>query len=899
MITEEQIDQAFPLSSYRPGQKTVISKVLEAFESGKKFVFVEAPVGSGKSVIGYTIAQLIGDSYYLAPQKFLQNQLSEDFGEQGKHLKEGNAPLIELKGRNSYPCDFWRKALADKGYKWDSDEQKKRAFELAGGWVGCDKGECKRKKRSRLDYCESFCKYFIQLAKAINSQICLMNYHSFLYQTNFTQSFGRRRLLILDECLHPHTYIETDQGRLAIGNIVNKSIKCNVLSYNHKEKRLEYKPIVRWLKRSKQWTYQVLAGNRVFYATADHKIYTPQGKRKLSELNVGDLVIINEPSITETQKQLLLGSLLGDANVHTVKPRGNRTRNIKKGIRARVRFQHGPKQSWYTDWKYNLIKEHVNTPPKTVSNKGFTKTLRRFSTKCNLNGIVRDTIVNNKKTINQKWLDQVSSLGLAIWLMDDGSITNGCIALHTEGYSLRGNNILCDWLNNKWGIACKVLSYKRKDRKNVYYYIVLSREGTRALAGVVAKYIPEKMRYKLPKGNYEQYDKSLESKRSDQISEQPILLIKKYQYSTTYDLEVADNHNFFAGSTLVSNCHQSEDVLSKFVEISLSDRHFQTFDIRFPKYETVKEYVNYFNMIELDKKILDRINWCKANDDMKGEDEWKNLLFKYGFLLVANPDEWVCNFEDKGPQRIISIKPIFVDEFANKYIFDYADHILLMSSTILSKEIVGRSLGIDLSQSKFFKMGNTFPTQNRPIIYTPAGSMSYTNKAETMPKMIKAVNEICKKHENERGIIHTHTFEISQTLAAKCDPEVRSRFLLQRDFDGDKQKLLEEHRNRPNTVIVAPAMHEGLDLKDDLGRFQMICKVPYPSKNDPQIAARMDISSEHYAWMTACKIIQSYGRVVRHKEDWGKTYILDGDFKRFFSNTKDLLPSWFQEAVIW
>jgi Rad3-related DNA helicase len=94
-------------------------------------------------------------------------------------------------------------------------------------------------------------------------------------------------------------------------------------------------------------------------------------------------------------------------------------------------------------------------------------------------------------------------------------------------------------------------------------------------------------------------------------------------------------------------------------------------------------------------------------------------------------------------------------------------------------------------------------------------------------------------------------------------------------------------------------MHEGLDLKDDLGRFQIICKVPYPSIKDPQIAKRKEESSDYYAWLTATKLVQQYGRIVRHVDDYGITYILDSDFKFFAYHNGEMLPDWFTEAIIY
>jgi Rad3-related DNA helicase len=118
-------------------------------------------------------------------------------------------------------------------------------------------------------------------------------------------------------------------------------------------------------------------------------------------------------------------------------------------------------------------------------------------------------------------------------------------------------------------------------------------------------------------------------------------------------------------------------------------------------------------------------------------------------------------------------------------------------------------------------------------------------------------------------------------------------------FDGDRNAVLEEHAKISDAVILAPAMHEGLDLKDDLGRFQIICKVPYPSKGDPQVSARMELSPMYYDWRTMTKLIQSCGRIIRHSEDHGKTYVLDEDFKRFMDRNSKLVPKWFAKSIIW
>ena len=101
----------------------------------------------------------------------------------------------------------------------------------------------------------------------------------------------------------------------------------------------------------------------------------------------------------------------------------------------------------------------------------------------------------------------------------------------------------------------------------------------------------------------------------------------------------------------------------------------------------------------------------------------------------------------------------------------------------------------------------------------------------------------------------------------------------------------------PDGVIVAPAMAEGFDLKNDLARFQVIAKVPWPSLGDRVMKRRMELDDNYYAWCTALKLVQSYGRAVRSKEDWAYCYIIDSGFDWFMMKNGKRIPQWFREAM--
>ncbi len=54
-------------------------------------------------------------------------------------------------------------------------------------------------------------------------------------------------------------------------------------------------------------------------------------------------------------------------------------------------------------------------------------------------------------------------------------------------------------------------------------------------------------------------------------------------------------------------------------------------------------------------------------------------------------------------------------------------------------------------------------------------------------------------------------------------------------------------------------MMSGIDLKDDLARFQILLKVPYPNISSNKIKSREKSNSDWYVWKTIVDTLQAYG----------------------------------------
>ena len=164
--------------------------------------------------------------------------------------------------------------------------------------------------------------------------------------------------------------------------------------------------------------------------------------------------------------------------------------------------------------------------------------------------------------------------------------------------------------------------------------------------------------------------------------------------------------------------------------------------------------------------------------------------------------------------------------------------------------------------------------------------MSADSIDASLPFLVKAIKEILKSHSKEKGIIHAHNYKIAKYLT----DNIKSSRLLTHD-SLNRNSVLEEHKSSSKpTVLISPSMQEGVDLKDDLSRFQILCKIPFPYLGDKLVKKRMSKWKWWYDYETAKTIIQSIGRSIRNENDYATTYILDKDWIRFREKNISLLP---------
>ena len=358
---------------------------------------------------------------------------------------------------------------------------------------------------------------------------------------------------------------------------------------------------------------------------------------------------------------------------------------------------------------------------------------------------------------------------------------------------------------------------------------------------------------------------------------------------------------------IIDEAHNLESELSRFIEISVSEYFSEKIlKLKIPKdlntqfkvYNWIKNI--YLSAVINKKEFIDTqlkkfgITSTKLDEFQKITKHFEMIVSHEKkirqFIEIYEKDNWVFDIEKNDKYRKFIFKPIDVSLYTKDYLLQYADYIIFMSATIVSHEGFCISLGLPFEKTSIVKKGSPFDPKNKPIIFSSSGSMSYKNIDKTLPNMYKAVNSILDHHQNEKGIIHTHSIKIAESIKKNISVKHRKRILIA--YGENRDKMLKKHiSSKDSTVLLSPSMAEGVDLKGKLSEFQILCKIPYPYLGDKVTKKKMSKWSWWYDTQTVRTIIQSLGRSIRDEKDTAVTYILDNDWEHIKSRARDYFPA--------
>ena len=132
-------------------------------------------------------------------------------------------------------------------------------------------------------------------------------------------------------------------------------------------------------------------------------------------------------SLTQEQKSIIIGSLLGDEYLRIVPRRRN----------AFIEINHSISEKDYVNWKYQKLKNLVKSPPKARKGKG-KRIAYRFFTKQHpeITKLYQEFYQDREKVIPNF---KLNPLIIAVWFMDDGSKSYRTYYLNTQRFDYQSN----------------------------------------------------------------------------------------------------------------------------------------------------------------------------------------------------------------------------------------------------------------------------------------------------------------------------------------------------------------------------------------------------------------------------------------------------------------------------
>lgn len=368
-------------------------------------------------------------------------------------------------------------------------------------------------------------------------------------------------------------------------------------------------------------------------------------------------------------------------------------------------------------------------------------------------------------------------------------------------------------------------------------------------------------------------------------------------------------------------CHTLENHLVEFNAIQIGENRCKQFNLKFVEHKTGLQALHWIeskympvvkDMFLKFKRQFEEIESEYGSGSLSKQDMEIVLKYKDVKEHLAAMDEFMLLGKDEIEKRYVFIpdktnfkfKELYGKNIFHQIVKPMADRFLFLSSTILDKEAFCYDLGINPDEAMFISTDSEFPLDTRPIIYTPRMKMTYgwNNDEKKMERkdMIDSVISLLEYHKDHNGIIHTGSFQVAKWLIENLDGKIPHKILHHLPDSGyDRGKIINEYleNDGERKVLISPSITEGLDLKNELGRFAIAVKVPYPYLGDRWVARRAELSKEWYNRQAMIAIIQGGGRIVRTKGDWGHFYILDESFGGLLKFMRNKLPRWWVDSL--
>ena len=217
---------------------------------------------------------------------------------------------------------------------------------------------------------------------------------------------------------------------------------------------------------------------------------------------------------------------------------------------------------------------------------------------------------------------------------------------------------------------------------------------------------------------------------------------------------------------------------------------------------------------------------------------------------------------------------------------------LIMSATVFAPQFWIKAWNVPVG---WVELPCLVPPHKRPIRLLNIKKINKDTTEKEWEKVVAALDKLIAARYNLKGVVHSVSGWLTDLILAKS----QYKYLMFRASGEGRMKGIEAFKQADRGLLIGPNLLRGIDLPDDQCRYIIFPKLPYPSMGDPRIQEMLKIDEDRYQIETLSALVQGAGRGVRHANDSCEIFILDSGAGYLFSQTKEWLPQWFRDAIVW
>jgi len=356
--------------------------------------------------------------------------------------------------------------------------------------------------------------------------------------------------------------------------------------------------------------------------------------------------------------------------------------------------------------------------------------------------------------------------------------------------------------------------------------------------------------------------------------------------------------------------HRIEDQIIQFVGIDIYERNLTECKIDVENYnlEDIDDVMKLSDgLSESYARQISSLEESRAfaeNPDYEIVQTLENKYKKYAEAraeIYSNKQNFILNkpyYDEGGKFRSLSVKPLDI----SKYVSTFFDHpVQIFMSATIDKDSFCENTGFDPGTVEIVDTQvSPFPIENRKVEFADVKRLNYSSTRDDELQVIKKIDEIMTKYNDKKGLVLTSSKSRCFGILENLSEENKKRIRICHSFNANgktQDQVVQEHAESKNGVLLSSSLWEGVDLKEDLSRFQIVAKAPYPMLSETRTKIKMEKFPLWYKAQAIMKLLQGFGRSIRDYGDWADTYVLDSAAHELLLMNRKMVPHAYHDII--